>query len=74
MRILLIYIPYARKARDINATWRPFLYRLSPDEKYVTEHAYDNPKFIEDMVRDVAAPSSGLRPPSPRKRGEGMII
>jgi GTP cyclohydrolase I len=26
-----------------------------PDEKYVTEHAYDNPKFVEDMVRDVAS-------------------
>jgi len=25
-----------------------------PDEKYVTEHAYDHPKFVEDMVRDVA--------------------
>ena len=25
-----------------------------PDEKYVTEHAYDNPKFVEDMVRDIA--------------------
>lgn len=25
-----------------------------PDEKYVTEHAYDNPKFVEDAVRDVA--------------------
>lgn len=25
-----------------------------PDEKYVTEHAYENPKFVEDMVRDVA--------------------
>ncbi|HRQ56804.1 MAG TPA: GTP cyclohydrolase FolE2 [Azoarcus taiwanensis] len=25
-----------------------------PDEKYVTERAYDNPKFVEDMVRDVA--------------------
>lgn len=25
-----------------------------PDEKFVTEHAYDNPKFVEDMVRDVA--------------------
>jgi GTP cyclohydrolase I len=23
------------------------------DEKYVTEHAYDNPKFVEDLVRDV---------------------
>ena len=25
-----------------------------PDEKYVTERAYDNPKFVEDMVRDIA--------------------
>jgi GTP cyclohydrolase IB len=25
-----------------------------PDEKYVTEHAYENPKFVEDLARDVA--------------------
>jgi len=25
-----------------------------PDEKYVTERAYDNPKFVEDIVRDIA--------------------
>ena len=25
-----------------------------PDEKYVTEEAYDNPKFVEDLVRDIA--------------------
>jgi len=25
-----------------------------PDEKWVTERAYDNPKFVEDIVRDVA--------------------
>jgi len=24
------------------------------DEKWVTEHAYENPKFVEDLVRDVA--------------------
>lgn len=24
-----------------------------PDEKYVTERAYENPKFVEDLVRDV---------------------
>jgi GTP cyclohydrolase I len=24
------------------------------DEKYVTERAYDNPKFVEDIVRDIA--------------------
>lgn len=33
-----------------------------PDEKYVTERAYDNPKFVEDMVRDVA----GLMNAEPR--------
>lgn len=26
-----------------------------PDEKHVTERAYDNPKFVEDLVRDIAA-------------------
>ncbi|EIJ42498.1 TIGR00294 family protein [Beggiatoa alba B18LD] len=26
-----------------------------PDEKAVTERAYENPKFVEDVVRDVAA-------------------
>ena len=25
------------------------------DEKYVTEHAYNNPRFVEDLVRGVAA-------------------
>lgn len=25
-----------------------------PDEKFITERAYDNPKFVEDLVRDVA--------------------
>ncbi len=24
------------------------------DEKHITEHAYDNPKFVEDMIRDLA--------------------
>lgn len=26
-----------------------------PDEKFITERAYDNPKFVEDVVRDVAS-------------------
>jgi GTP cyclohydrolase I len=30
-----------------------------PDEKYVTERAYDNPKFVEDLVRDVATRLNG---------------
>ena len=25
-----------------------------PDEKYITERAYNNPKFVEDVVRDLA--------------------
>ena len=25
-----------------------------PDEKFVTEHAYDNPRFVEDAVREIA--------------------
>ncbi len=25
-----------------------------PDEKYVTERGYENPKFVEDVVRDIA--------------------
>ncbi len=31
-----------------------------PDEKYVTERAYDNPKFVEDLVRDVAIALNGF--------------
>jgi GTP cyclohydrolase I len=30
-----------------------------PDEKHVTERAYDNPKFVEDMVRDVSMRLNG---------------
>lgn len=30
------------------------------DEKYVTEQAYDNPKFVEDLVRDVAVQVKGV--------------
>jgi GTP cyclohydrolase I len=30
-----------------------------PDEKYVTERAYENPKFVEDVVRDIAAELKG---------------
>src|SRR3546814_9235353 len=30
------------------------------DEKFVTERAYENPKFVEDLVRDVAEHLQGL--------------
>ena len=26
-----------------------------PDEKYVTEHAFENPVFVEDLVRAIAS-------------------
>lgn len=30
-----------------------------PDEKFVTEKAYDNPKFVEDIIRDLAVVLNG---------------
>ena len=44
----------ARMAED-HASCELYGLLKRPDEKYVTEKAYDNPKFVEDMVRDVAA-------------------
>ena len=40
---------------DIEACASSQLYPLlkREDEKFVTEHAYDNPKFVEDVLRDV---------------------
>ncbi len=37
--------------RNASCRMHPILKR--PDEKYVTESAYENPKFVEDIVRDV---------------------
>lgn len=41
--------------QDIEKSASSELYPLlkREDEKYVTEHAYDNPKFVEDVLRDV---------------------
>lgn len=41
--------------RDIERCASCELYSLlkREDEKYVTEHAYENPKFVEDVLRDV---------------------
>lgn len=30
-----------------------------PDEKFITEYAFDHPKFVEDMIRDVAGSLAG---------------
>ncbi len=49
----LTWLELVRFAEDHASSeiW-PMLKR--PDEKWVTEHAYQNPKFVEDLVRDVA--------------------
>jgi GTP cyclohydrolase IB len=49
----LLWHELVRFAEDAASSelW-PLLKR--PDEKWVTERAYDNPKFVEDLVRDVA--------------------
>jgi GTP cyclohydrolase IB len=44
-------VDYAEK----NASCELYGLLKRPDEKHVTERAYDNPKFVEDLVRDVAA-------------------
>ncbi len=36
------------------ASTQVFAVLKRPDEKFVTEAAYDNPKFVEDIVRDLA--------------------
>ncbi len=37
------------------------------DEKYVTEHAYENPRFVEDVVRDVYLGLQNLTMSKPMK-------
>jgi GTP cyclohydrolase I len=43
----------ARTAED-EASCEVYGLLKRPDEKWVTERAYDNPKFVEDLVRDIA--------------------
>ena len=38
-----------------NASSRLYPILKRPDEKYVTEQAFENPRFVEDIVRDVAS-------------------
>lgn len=42
------------KFAENNASCELWSLLKRPDEKYVTEKAYDNPKFVEDLARDVA--------------------
>lgn len=43
------------EAAESNASARIYPVLKRPDEKRVTEEAYENPRFVEDMVRLVAA-------------------
>jgi GTP cyclohydrolase IB len=49
-----IWIEELIRIAETEASCELFGILKRPDEKYVTERAYDNPKFVEDLVRDVA--------------------
>jgi len=49
-----VWIEEIVRVAEDNASCELYGLLKRPDEKYVTERAYDNPKFVEDMVRDVA--------------------
>jgi GTP cyclohydrolase I len=49
-----VWIEDVIKIAEEQASCELFGLLKRPDEKYVTEKAYDNPKFVEDIVRDVA--------------------
>ncbi len=50
-----VWIEDIVRVAEENASSQLYGLLKRPDEKYVTEQAYDNPKFVEDMVRDMAA-------------------
>ena len=49
-----IWIEELIRVAETEASCELFGILKRPDEKHVTERAYDNPKFVEDLVRDVA--------------------
>ena len=49
-----IYLEDIIDIAEQNASAEVFGLLKREDEKFLTEHAYENPKFVEDMVRDVA--------------------
>jgi GTP cyclohydrolase I len=50
----MIWIEELIDIAEQNASSQLYSVLKRPDEKYVTELAYDNPKFVEDLARDVA--------------------
>jgi GTP cyclohydrolase I len=49
-----VWIEDIIRIAETNASCELYGLLKRPDEKYVTEKAYDNPKFVEDIVRDIA--------------------
>ncbi len=49
-----VWIEELVRVAELEASCELYGLLKRPDEKYVTERAYDNPKFVEDLVRDVA--------------------
>jgi len=50
----LLWIEDLIEILEKSASMEVFAVLKRPDEKFVTEKAYDNPKFVEDIVRDLA--------------------
>ncbi len=49
-----IWIEDLVKLVECSASSEVYSVLKRPDEKYVTEKSYENPKFVEDVVRDIA--------------------
>lgn len=49
-----VWIEDLVRVAEENASSQLYGLLKRPDEKFVTERAYENPKFVEDLVRDIA--------------------
>ena len=49
-----VWIEELAEMADAGASAPVYSLLKRPDEKYVTEEAYDNPRFVEDAVREIA--------------------
>jgi GTP cyclohydrolase I len=50
----LLWIEDLVKIMEASASAPVYAVLKRPDEKFVTEQAFDNPKFVEDIIRDLA--------------------
>jgi GTP cyclohydrolase I len=59
-----IWIEDLIQIAEVSASSPVYALLKREDEKHITEHAYENPRFVEDVVREVALqlhPLPGLR-------------